>query len=359
MRATHLAMALLLGLVAALPLGSALAAPPANDAFASRTVVDPAGTDVLPFSDTVDASEATTDAGEPVDPCTGEPEPSPSIWYQFSPDDSGRYELATAGSNYDTVLSVWTSETGSFADMTLLECDDDIGRDLSSRIRERLRSDTTYYIRVSTFNSPGTVSRLDISVILTANAGGPYSVAEGESLTLVASANANGETVTSYDWDINRDDDFSDATGQNPTLTWDQLTALGITAGSGPWDARVRVTTANNTQNSAPVTLTVDGAGASAGEMLDELYAMVEETPIGGPASTAAGVRRTLLATVAIAGAFEEYDLPAITCMQLNSFDLQVRSQVSRRRITQADAGPLYAKSAEIRELLGCGGSVQ
>lgn len=54
----------------------------------------------------------------------------------------------------------------------------------------------------------------------------------------------------------------------------------------------------------------------------------------------------------------EDSDQSGLACLQLQRFDLQVLSQVSRRRISEADAAPLYAKTAEIRAMLGCGGSV-
>ncbi|MBX9789335.1 MAG: hypothetical protein K2Y37_10510, partial [Pirellulales bacterium] len=57
------------------------------------------------------------------------------------------------------------------------------------------------------------------------SAGGPYTIAEGGSLALGASAIGTG-TLT-YSWDINGDNVFGDATGAAPTLTWAQLVALG------------------------------------------------------------------------------------------------------------------------------------
>src|SRR5262245_18640078 len=78
---------------------------------------------------------------------------------------------------------------------------------------------------------PGTFV-LNNSVIVvnsapTANAGGPYTISEGGSLTLDASASSDpdGDSLT-YSWDVNGDGTFGDATGVNPTLTWSQLQAL-------------------------------------------------------------------------------------------------------------------------------------
>ena len=61
-----------------------------------------------------------------------------------------------------------------------------------------------------------------------ADAGGPYSVAEGGSLTL----DGSGSTPEAdYAWDLDADGDFTDASGSAPTLTWAQLEALGIDDG--------------------------------------------------------------------------------------------------------------------------------
>ena len=74
-------------------------------------------------------------------------------------------------------------------------------------------------------------STVDIGAVeypLISSAGGPYTISEGDSLTLNGSANSSGIT---YSWDVNGDGTFGDATGQNPTLTWTQLMALGINDG--------------------------------------------------------------------------------------------------------------------------------
>ena len=66
-----------------------------------------------------------------------------------------------------------------------------------------------------------------------ADAGGPYTITEGESLTLSASASTdpNGDTL-SFSWDVNGDGIFGDASGVNPTLATEDLIALGITGGN-------------------------------------------------------------------------------------------------------------------------------
>jgi subtilisin family serine protease len=66
------------------------------------------------------------------------------------------------------------------------------------------------------------------------SAGGPYTLLEGNNLSLSGSAEDPENDPITYTWDINGDGNFSDATGQNPTLTWAQLNALSPTINDGP-----------------------------------------------------------------------------------------------------------------------------
>lgn len=99
------------------------------------------------------------------------------------------------------------------------------------------------------------------AVALVANAGGPYTVDEGSSLTLNAAASTipGGQTAT-YSWDINGDGVYGDATGVSPTLTWAQLSALGITDALAPriYHVAVKVTAGGVTKISPATTLTVN-----------------------------------------------------------------------------------------------------
>ena len=70
------------------------------------------------------------------------------------------------------------------------------------------------------------------TVEVIADAGGPYTIGEGDALTLDATASVAGPAAT-YTWDVNDDGTFGDATGATPTLTWAELEALGITNGDG------------------------------------------------------------------------------------------------------------------------------
>jgi len=74
------------------------------------------------------------------------------------------------------------------------------------------------------------------------NAGGPYTIEEGGGITLNASAttDADGDALL-YSWDVNGDGVFGDATGVSPTLTWNDLVALGVNDGLRNSTVRLRV----------------------------------------------------------------------------------------------------------------------
>jgi hypothetical protein len=100
----------------------------------------------------------------------------------------------------------------------------------------------------------------------TAIAGGPYSIQEGASLNLDASASSDpeGDPLT-YSWDVNGDGVFGDATGVKPTLTWAQLQALGIDDGPTTWNVKVRVSDGFNPPvTSAAATLSLSNTAPTA-----------------------------------------------------------------------------------------------
>jgi hypothetical protein len=94
----------------------------------------------------------------------------------------------------------------------------------------------------------------------TSDAGGPYGISEGGSLTL-AGVGTDPVDALSYSWDINGDGSFGDATGPSPTLTWAQLVALGISDGPSLYNVRLRVDDGDGGITiSAPVFLSVANA---------------------------------------------------------------------------------------------------
>ena len=72
-----------------------------------------------------------------------------------------------------------------------------------------------------------------------ADAGGPYALTEGDSLSLDGSGST---ALATYAWDLDGDGDFTDAGGVAPTLTWAQLEAFGIDDGPSTHTVALTVT---------------------------------------------------------------------------------------------------------------------
>jgi hypothetical protein len=116
----------------------ATAAGPANDDFADAKVIA-----ALPFSETRSNAGATMEESEPA-PCGGAM--TTTIWYRFTPADSGEYTFWADGSIYAHNLAVYTG--GSLSSLALLSCDNNDGRGNSALLRRlQLQAGTTYRIQ--------------------------------------------------------------------------------------------------------------------------------------------------------------------------------------------------------------------
>jgi len=93
---------------------------------------------------------ATTTAGEPAETCGISPN-SNSVWYSFVPSSCGRVNIDTIGSDYDTVLSIFS---GSCAAPVQVACNDDAVGLQSQLLNIKLLSGTQYLIKVADFNAP-------------------------------------------------------------------------------------------------------------------------------------------------------------------------------------------------------------
>ncbi len=91
----------------------------------------------------------------------------------------------------------------------------------------------------------------------TANAGGPYQVAEAAPLTLDASASTTpqGTTITDYAWDFDADRQYDDANGVNPTFT---------RTADGSYTVGLLVTNSAGLTQSAETTVTVTNVAPTA-----------------------------------------------------------------------------------------------
>jgi hypothetical protein len=87
---------------------------------------------------------------------------------------------------------------------------------------------------------------------------GGFATDAGLGITLGVNQPSGTTPALSFSWSLNNDGNFGDATGALPTLTWDQLNALGIT-GPGAYPIVVRVSDGTNSDDFA-TTLTVNPA---------------------------------------------------------------------------------------------------
>lgn len=129
--------------MAAMLASASYAAPPANDQFSAREEVV-ASSGFIWSGTNVDA---TTQAGEQVPAGFTTASHEASIWYEWTPDFSGWYEINTTGSSVDTVLSVWTGV--ALGSLTFVHVNDEASGGPASRIWLNATGSTTYSICVA------------------------------------------------------------------------------------------------------------------------------------------------------------------------------------------------------------------
>lgn len=112
---------------------SALAAAPSNDDVTNPKVVEE-----LPYSDTIDVTDASTDPGDPTNCNAGK-----SVWYSYTPEETKRIAADTAGSDYSAYLGVFRDAPSN---NTLIACSN--YRD-SSRVSFNAKAGETYWFMAS------------------------------------------------------------------------------------------------------------------------------------------------------------------------------------------------------------------
>lgn len=119
-------------------------AQPVNDDLSGATEVTG-----LPFDDSVDTTDATTETGEPVDGDEFCPPRGSTVWYALTLPESQMVAIDTAGSDYDTTLAVYTGT--DYSDLALLDCNDDTFFGLQAAMTIAADADVTYLIQVGSF----------------------------------------------------------------------------------------------------------------------------------------------------------------------------------------------------------------
>src|SRR3990170_5987199 len=111
---------------------------PANDNFASALNASP-----LPYTNNQSTIVATTEASEPPD-CLGVGT-GRTVWYNFTAPLNGTVTVTTAGSDFDTVVAVYTGS--ALGTLLQVDCNDDtVGT--TSEVQFTGASGTTYRIQV-------------------------------------------------------------------------------------------------------------------------------------------------------------------------------------------------------------------
>ena len=126
--------------------------PPPNDNFVNAQTVS--GT-----SGTINGTSAfaTKEAGEP----SHEPDGNPggrSVWYRWTAPSSGSATLTTAGSNYDTLLAVYTGSSVNALTGIIKNDDVQSGVITTSTVTFGAIGGTTYHFAVDGFNGAQAIS---------------------------------------------------------------------------------------------------------------------------------------------------------------------------------------------------------
>lgn len=138
-------------LLLAQPVTALADAPPANDDRADATVVT-----AVPFSDVVDVSNATTEDGEPNPSCLTYADDEfdeawtvpigHTVWYAVTLRNRTQVLVDTAGSGYDTVAAVYTT------DLAEVTCNDDAGS-LQARVGFTAERGQTYLVQIGSYGA--------------------------------------------------------------------------------------------------------------------------------------------------------------------------------------------------------------
>mgnify|MGYP000878041327 CR=1 FL=1 len=123
---------------------SACAPPPSNDTFPGATVST--------GQQTVTTSGATVQTAEPTSvACDGATTPiGRTAWYTVTPQVASQVTLTTAGSDFDTVLAVYTGS--SVGGLTLVGCSDDIGSALTSQVQFNAQAGVSYRVQLGGYD---------------------------------------------------------------------------------------------------------------------------------------------------------------------------------------------------------------
>ena len=215
--------------------------PPPNDDFANATTSGSVPFSHGPFGTTA----ATTEPSEPGPTC-GSP-PNATVWYDFTPVSDGTYQADTLlGSDYDTVISVFTGTT--LATLTEIACNNDEpspGSTVQSLVQFTATVGTTYHIQVG--GSGGASGNLTFNLdelpptndnFANATVVGPLAFTDGPLSTTLSTTEA-GETLPSCGFGVGNTVwyNYSEPPGPGSNIIVDTIgsdfdTVLGVFTGA-------------------------------------------------------------------------------------------------------------------------------
>jgi PKD repeat protein len=185
--------------------------------------------------------------------------------------------VANAGGPYSGLtaedISISGSASDAGADDTITQWEWDLDYDSSGfntdvtgkDITNQWADNGTYMIALRVTDDDGAVSEPDSAEVIITNrepvsdAGGPYNVDEGSSITLDGSGSSDPDgTIAEYSWDLDGDGLYGDAAGQNPTFDASNL--------DGPSTVNISllVTDDDGASASSDTTVTINNVAPSA-----------------------------------------------------------------------------------------------
>jgi photosystem II stability/assembly factor-like uncharacterized protein len=131
------------------------ATAPPNDDFSNARIIN-----ATPFTHSVATTGATSATDDPAPSCVAglgglaENGRARSVWFRFTAAANGTVNVDTQGSNYDTILAVFTGSPGNFSEVA---CNDDVdpGVIRHSQLSFNAVANTAYSVMVSAFVGDG------------------------------------------------------------------------------------------------------------------------------------------------------------------------------------------------------------
>lgn len=116
---------------------------------------------LLPSSVAGSTNQATTEPGEPL--LCGSSTMGKTIWFRVIPNASGVLTATTAGSDFDTVLALYTGS--SLGSLQQLKCNDDAGGNTrTSRLFQMVTGGQTYYIQLGGYKGESGQFKLNVTL---------------------------------------------------------------------------------------------------------------------------------------------------------------------------------------------------